>query len=216
MSSIEHASGIDLAEAIRLVASVSQRAWFSAPQIILPMFNAIDWRSAALAASSAFDWAQSHKYAAIQVRDDSVRREELLAEAIRAYRLTRPSREYECTHYSEALILAGRHQEAMEQLESVAEDKRKAFWWQRRAEALAGLSREEALAAIDKAMELLTDRSLLADFCADRFRIRRSLGDVNAATDIESAIELLPSGHPYRQQLERELSEYTGAIEERG
>lgn len=199
------ASGEDLSVAARLVASVGQRAWLTSPDLFVSMFDAVDWGDFAPTPNEAFDWAQAHKFAAIAVKNDNARRDELLRSALRLYKLARPAKEYELTHYAEALILAGQYRAASEQLDSVAVHKRGAFWLQRKAQALSGLSvHDQARARMDEAIAALTDTRLLPVFHVDRFRIRLASGDVNAREDLDVAIELLPIGDGLREQLEAE------------
>jgi hypothetical protein len=204
MSTIEYAKGIDSSEAARLVASVGQRAWFNAPQLLVPMFNALDWSVVTVTPNEAFEFAQAHKFASMETADIS-RGEELLERALGLYELAKLTKEYEQTHYAEALVLARQYQKAITQLNVVPLEKRKAFWLQRQAEALSGLaSHNAALIAIDKAIVKLEDSGLLPAFLWSKFRIRRAAADANANEDLALAIELLPSGHPFRRKLEEE------------
>jgi tetratricopeptide (TPR) repeat protein len=204
MSTIEYAKGIDLAEATRLVASVGQRAWFNAPHLLVPMLGALGSSEGAASSSEAFDGAQAHKYASIE-SEDSTARVALLKKSLRLYERASVTKEYERTHYAEALVLAGQHQKAIEVLSVVPTEKRSAFWLQRQANALNGLgSHAEALASIDLAIQTIPEPSLLAVFHRDRFRIRRAAGDEHAIEDLAIAIGLLPPGHPCRQRMEAE------------
>jgi tetratricopeptide (TPR) repeat protein len=214
-SSVKHASGVDLSMAFRLITSVGQRTWFSSPETVVPMFDAIDSRGFAPAPNDAFEWAQAHKYAAMGLNPDHPKRRSLLSDAIRLFGLAKPTTsEYQRTHHAEALILANAYEQANEQLERVPEDRRGPFWWQRRAQALAGLSRhDEAKVACDKALETLKDTTLRPAFHADRFRIRRAMGDESAVDDLDAAIDQLPAQHRFRVGLQGERAAY---LEEKG
>jgi len=209
-SSVKHASGVDLSMAFRLITSVGQRTWFSSPETVVPMFDAIDSRGFSPAPNDAFEWAQAHKYAAMGLNPDHPKRRSLLSDAIRLFGLAKATTsEYQRTHHAEALILTNAYEQANEQLERVPEDRRGPFWWQRRAQALAGLSRhDEAKVACDKALETLKDTTLRPAFLADRFRIRWAMGDESAVDDLDAAIDQLPAQHRFRVGLQGERAAY--------
>lgn len=203
MATIEYAKSIDLSEAVRLVVSVGQRAWFNAPQLLVPMFNALGLSGDAVALSDAFDLAQAHKFVSMESAD--ALRSELIAEALKFYALAKNTKEYERAHYAEALMLVGKYRQAVDVLAAVPSNKRSAFWWQRQAEALSGLGRHaEALAAIDEAIKTIPEPSLLPDFHRSRFRIRRAGGDPAAREDLVAAKGFLPPEHPFLRKLEAE------------
>lgn len=199
MATIEYAKGIDLSEAVRLVVSVGQRAWFNAPHLLVPMFNALDLSPSDPAQGDAFDRAQVYKFAASESSDED--RSRLMAEAVRLYRQARPATEYQCAHYADALVRTGQWQEALDVLRIVPLDRRGAFWWQRNAEALSGLNvHQDALSAIKRAIEELSDHSLLPDFLWTKSRIHRAAGH-GGDQEITQAIKDLPLEHPFRRKL---------------
>jgi tetratricopeptide (TPR) repeat protein len=206
MRAIEYAKTVDFSESVRLVVAVGQRAWFNAPQVLQPMFNALSLTERAPNRSEAFDWAQVHKFSSMGSDAPSTQRE-LLAEAVRLYQLATLTHEYEFVHYANALVLACQYQKAIDVLGEVTEKKRSGFWWQRQAEALSGLdAHADAVAAIDRAIETIPEPSLLPDFYRSKFRIRRVAGHRNAIEELVHAIELLPQEHSFRKQLEAELA----------
>lgn len=207
LSTIAHTSRIDRADAMRLIASIAQRAWFHAPHVIPPMLSAVDLRGGSPSPSEAFHWGQVHKYAALAT-SNSAKRESLLQDAIKFYRIGPMQKEFERTHYAEALLLTGNVREAGEQLQSVAEPKRNAFWYQRQAQVLSALDQHvEALVDMEKALAKLTDLTLRPVFLADRFRIRLASGDSKAIEDLDAAVAALPEGHWLRMALESERKE---------
>ncbi len=204
LTTIEYAKSIDSSQAIRLVASVGQRAWFSAPHLLVPMFDALGATRDESAPSDAFDLAQVHKFTSLESEDSA--RCSLLTDALRLYEGAAPKIEYQRTHYAEALLLAGEFQRAKDVLAAVPSEKRSAYWWQREGEALSAASDHVGgLAAIDKAIESIPEPSLLPDFYRSRFRIRQSAGTETARTDLERAIAILPNEHPFRRKLESDL-----------
>jgi len=102
MATIEYAKSIDPSEAFRFVVSVGQRAWFNAPQLLVPMFDALGASTQESAPSDAFSLAQAHKFASRE--SDAPRQGELLAQALRLYEQAQPTSEYQRTHYAEAFI----------------------------------------------------------------------------------------------------------------
>jgi len=204
LTTIEYAKSINSTQAIRLVASVGQRAWFSAPQLLVPMFVALGAAKDEGTPSDAFDLAQVHKFASLE-SDDSTRGK-LLTEALRLYEESRPNIEYQITHYAEALLLTGRYQQARNVLATAPSGKRSAYWWQREGEARSAMGDHKGgLTAIDNAIESIPEPSLLPDFYRSRFRIRRSAGSEDSRTDLEHAITMLPDAHPFRRKLENDL-----------
>lgn len=201
MATIEYAKSLDLSEAIRLVVGVAQRAWFGAPEVLLPMLDALNLTGFVPSKSDVFNMAQIYKYAALE--ESEPRRATLLAEALRLYEAGPRKYEYHLGHYAQALIANGRYQDAASALDS-APPGRNAYWWQRKAEALSGLAaHDEAISAIDHAISVAPDPSLLPDFQRTRFRVLSAAGKRDVSL-LDEAISALPDEHPFRQKLELE------------
>lgn len=206
MATIDYAKSIDSSEAIRFVVAVAQRAWFGAPQLLLPMFEALGTMAEEGIPSDAFHLAQVHKFAAMEAGDDQ--RGALLARAVRLYEEAQGTMEYQLTHYAEALLLVGQPQHAKDVLAGAPPERRSAFWWQRQAEALSRTGDHPGgLAAIDRAIASIPDPSLLPDFYRSRYRIRQNAGSNDAQRDLEHALNLLPGDHPFRRKLDAERSQ---------
>ena len=197
----------DIALAIRLVASVAQKTWYTMPQLVIHMFELIEWGDAVPATDSErFNWAQAHKAAAKVTAVTSPRRREFLIIADDTYKSIRTPNSYHLVHHAEALILLEKFDEANVLLEHVPEP-RDAFWWQRKAQALLGLSMgDTALAAINEALLKLKDDKYRAAFLNDRYRIRMLLKDEGAVEDLREAVDILPENDKYRKELESKLT----------
>jgi len=145
MSTLAKARELDRALALRLIAKVAQKTWFTMPQLVSRMFDSIEWRDAVPTTDSErFDWAQAHK-ATAKVTDvgDSRRREFLIA-ADETYKSIVVVNSYYIIQHAEALILLERFDDANVLLDEVSVNKREAFWWQRKAQALFGLKQADA------------------------------------------------------------------------
>lgn len=209
MSALARARDLDRAIAFRLIASVAQKTWFLLPELVLRMFDSIEWRDSVLASDSErFDWAQAHKQAAKVTAVKDGRRREFLVAAADVYRSIRTPNSYQRVQHAEALILLERFDDANAQLEQVDEGRRDSFWWQRKAQVLLGLNKADvALSAINEALSHLKDQKYKAAFLHDRSKIKRSILDTSAREDLQAAINLLPTDDKYRKQLEAELTE---------
>lgn len=209
MSTLAKARELDRAFALRLIAKVAQKTWFTMPQLISRMFDSIEWRDAVPTSDSErFDWAQAHK-AAAKVTDigDSRRREFLIA-ADETYKSIVAGNSYYTIQHAEALILLERFDDANVLLDEASAIKREAFWWQRKAQALLGLKQADAaLEAINKGLHDLKDQKYKPAFLHLRYRIRKSLSDGEAKKDLNMAISVLPPDDKYRKELESELNE---------
>ncbi len=209
MSVLAEARESDRALALRLIAIVAQKTWFTMPQLVSRMFDSIEWRDAVPTSDSErFDWAQAHK-AAAKVTDvgDSRRREFLLA-AVETYKSIIAANSYHRIQHAEALILLKKFDEANVLLDDVPDNKRESFWWQRKAQALFGLQQANAaLEAINNGLHNLNNQKYKPAFLRDRYRIRKLLSDTGAQEDMKMAIGALPTDDKYRKELESELNE---------
>lgn len=208
MSTLARARELDRSLAFDLIASVAQKTWFSVPELVLRMFDSIEWRDSVPASDpERFSWAQAHKAAAKATSFDDPRRLDFLIAAEEVYEALKAPNDYQRVHHAEALILLERFKEANARLDQVGDGNRECFWWQRKAQALLGMKQAEpALDAINKALSTLKDQKFVAAFRHDRFRIRTCLSDATAREDLLAAIEALPPGDKYRTQLEKELA----------
>ena len=204
LSSVKEVREFDKGLALRLVASVASKTWYIMPNLATRVFDSIEWRDASPAADEIFDWAQAHKAAAKATEVGNARRREFLLAADEAYKTIPSPNSYHLVHHAEALILLDKHDEANQLLNAVNEQNREAFWWQRKAQALLGLHEgAEALSAIDKGLELLSENHWATSaFLEVRFLSRKLLADPLAIEDIEKAISKLTLGDKYRNALE--------------
>lgn len=198
---------LDWTLALRLVASVAQKTWFTMPDIVSRMFDSIEWRDAALDTDSErFDWAQAYKAAAKVTDVDDPRRHEFLNAADETYRSIVTPNSYHLVQHSEALILLQKFVEANELLDRVPDGKRESFWWQRKAQALLGLKQTGlALEAINNGLQHLKAQKYKAAFLHVRYLVKRALVDAGASEDLKEAINALPADDKYRKELESEL-----------
>ncbi|MCK9618965.1 MAG: hypothetical protein M0R47_00350 [Methylobacter sp.] len=209
MSSLAEAREYDTALALRLVASVAQKTWYTMPQIVSRMFKAIEWRDAAPSSDSErFDWAQAHKAAAKVTDVSDPQRHDFLVAADEAYRSIVNPNSYYMMQHTEALVLLKKFVEANDLLDLITESEHNEFWWQRKAQALLGLnSIDAALEAINHGLQKLRDKKYKPAFLHDRYLIRKSLQETEAIEDLKAAIDALPKNDKYRQELELELAE---------
>lgn len=210
MSSIAKAREFDTALALRLVASVSQKTWYTMPYLVSRMFESIEWRDAVPTSDQErFDWAQAHKAVAKATELSDPRRREFLIAADETYKSIISPRNYHIVHHSEVLLLLEKFGEADVLLNRVPESNQDEFWWQRKAQALLGLnSADAALESINNGLQKLRDRkTYAAAFLHDRYLIRRTLQDTAAIDDLKTAIDSLSMNNKYRRMLELELDE---------
>lgn len=209
ISCLTEAREIDYALALRLMATVAQKTWYTMPELVSQMYDAIEWRDVvANTNSDRFDWAQSLKSAAKIVHNDDRKKRDLLRSAIDHYVEVIDPNPYQLTQYGEAYILLEEYDNADRILELVPEVKREAHWWHRKAQALIGMGRaQEAILAIDKGIDQVRATHYYATFLYVRFRARTELGDIEAIEDLKLAIESLPDGDKYRKQLEEEIQQ---------
>lgn len=209
MSSLARAREVDRSLAFRLIAAVAIKIWFTMPDLVQRMFDAIEWRDFVPASDSErFDWAQAHKLAAKTLDKGDARRREFLLTAIDTYEGIKNPKDFYRAQYAEALILMGHYGQANAKLDKVADGNREKFWWQRKAQALLGLKQgEQALEAINNAIAGLTDDKNRPAFLTDRYRIRSLLSDPMAREDLKAAIDNLLPGDKYRLSLEKELAQ---------
>lgn len=208
MSSLTRAREVDRSLAFRLIAAVAQKTWFTMPDLVQRMFDAIEWRDSVPASDSErFDWAQAHKMAAKILDKGDQRRREFLIAALDTYEGIRKPKDFYRVQHAEALILMERYSDANMRLEEVDEGNREIFWWQRKAQTLLGLQQgSHALEAINKAIAGLQGQKNRAAFLVDRYRIRAYLSDPQAREDLKAAIDILPADDKYRKLLEKELA----------
>jgi tetratricopeptide (TPR) repeat protein len=208
MVGLAAAREVDRALAYRLIASVAQKAWFPAPEMVLRMFESVQWRDSVPAPHERFDWAQAHKLAAkaegLVEKPDEQRRREFLTVADEMYEKVEAPKQFQLVQHAECLLLMRRFADADGRLEEVLSNARDGWWEQRKAQAQHGLGAlDDAFRWINAAIANLGSKAPSA-FFADRARIRRSLGDSSAADDLRLAIGNEPLGR-YRSQLEEEL-----------
>lgn len=192
---------------LRLVASVAQKTWYTMPELVSSMFQAIEWRDAAPATDyERSDWAQAHKSVAKAKDINDPQRHEFLLLADETYKSIRKPNSYHIVQHAEALILLKKFDEANAILEQVPEETRDEFWWQRRSQALLGLGDPgPALTAIDVSISKLKSNTYLSAFLYDRFRAKKLFGNELAIQDLQNAIFNLPKEDKFRKQLEAEL-----------
>lgn len=202
---------MDSALALRLIASVAQKTWFTMPQLVSRMYDTIEWRYVvATSDSERFDWAQAHKAAAKVVNFDDLRRLELLESADENYKSIVEPNSYYIIQHAEALILLEKFDEANDLLDGVPDSEKVAFWWQRKAQALLGLGlADKAIDAINNGLHDLGDQKYKPAFLHVRYLARTSLSDPGAIEDLEMAINSLPPDDKYRKELELELKKRT-------
>ncbi len=202
---------MDSALALRLIASVAQKIWFTMPQLVSRMYDTIEWRDVvATSNSERFDWAQAHKAAAKVMNYDDLRRRDLLESANENYKSIVEPNSYHIIQHAEALILLEKFDEANDLLERVPDSKKVAFWWQRKAQALLGLGlTDKAVDAINNGLHDLGDQKYKPAFLHVRYLARISLSDPSAIEDLEMAINSLPPDDKYRKELESELLKRT-------
>lgn len=212
MSSLALVRDLDKALALRLIASVTQKTWFTMPNLVARMFDSIEWRDAVPTSDhERFDWAQAHKSAAKITDVGSPRRKEFLLAADDTYKSITNPNSYQLIQHAEALILMKEYASANNLLDRVPEEKREAFWWQRKAQALLGLKEyDPALQATNSGILLLKDKKYKAAFLHDRYQVRKALSDSKAVEDLKEAIDALPEDDKYRKELEDELEREIG------
>lgn len=211
MSCLAEAREMDSALALRLIASIAQKTWFTIPQLVSRMYDTIEWRYVVPTSDfERFDWAQAHKAAAKVTSVGDSRRREFLEAADETYKRIVTPNSYYMIQHAEALILLERFDEANDLLDRVPNSKRVSFWLQRKAQALLGLDRaDKALKAINNGLHGLSDEKYKPAFLHVRYQIRNSLSDPEAIEDLKMAISGLAPDDKYRKELESELKNST-------
>jgi len=212
MSTLAETRELDRALALRLIAKVGQKTWFTMPQLVSRMFDSIEWRDAVPTSDSErFDWAQAHKAVAKVTDVDDPRRRESLIAADETYKSIVEPNSYHTIQHAEALILLEKFQEANELLERKPARDKLAFWWQRKAQALLGLGMaDKALEAINNGLHgLAADQKYKPAFLHVRYLAKTSLSDPSAIEDLKMAVNSLSPDDKYRKELESELLKQT-------
>ena len=211
ISCLKEVREMDSALALRLIASVAQKTWFTMPHLVSRMYDTIEWQYVlATSDQERFNWAQAYKAAAKIEKFAEPKRRELLESADETYRsIVQPSN-YHIIQHSEALILLEKFDDANVLLDRVPEAERVAFWWQRKAQALLELGYgNKAIEAIDNGLKALDDQKYKAAFLYIRYLARDKLSDKEATDDLKLAISCLPPNDKYRNALESELMKKT-------
>jgi len=208
MTSLSEVREYDISLASRLIAAVAQKTWYTMPHLVTRMFESIDWREATPTSDpERFDWAQAHKAAAKVTNLSDPRRQQFLTTADETYNTIIAPKPYYFVHHAEVLILLERFGDANALLDRVQENNRDEFWWQRKAQALLGSGfLDLALEAINNGLGALRDDKYKAAFLHDRFRIKKSMNDPRSIDDLQDAINSLPVGDKYRNDLESKLA----------
>lgn len=208
ISCLKESREFDKALTLRLISSVAQKTWYKIPELVSQMFESIEWSDAAPATDfERSDWAQAHKSIAKASDPSDSNRQEFLLAANETYKSIDVPNNYHRVQHAETLILLEEYAEANAILEQVAEDKRDTFWWQRRSQAFYGLNQpDQALEAINTCISELADRTYSPAFLYDRFKAKMKLDDPTAKNDLKEAINKLPEGDKFRNNLELELN----------
>lgn len=211
MSSLAEAREFDRTLALRLIATVAQKTWFTMPDLVTRMFESIEWRDAApITDSERSDWAQAHKLAAKATDVGDSRRKDFLIAADETYKSIKTPNSYHIVQHAEVLILLEKFDEANILLDQVSGSTREAFWWQRKSQAALGMHQADiALEAINHGIQNLTNKIYLSAFLHDRYLARKFLGDPEAKKDLQEAINKLPDDDKYRKSLESEYMALT-------
>ena len=211
ISCLKDVREMDSALALRLIASVAQKTWFTMPQLVSRMYSTIEWRDVVPTSDfERFDWAQAHKAAAKVPSFGDARRRELLESAEETYKSIVAPNSYHIIQHAEALILLKKFDEANSLLDRVPDSKKVAFWWQRKAQALLGLGlADKAIESINNGLQGLSDKKYKPAFLHVRYQARDSLSDPGAIEDLKMAINYLPPDDKYRTELESELKNST-------
>lgn len=208
MSSLSETREYDIGLASRLIAAVAQKTWYTMPHLVTRMFESIDWSDATPTSDSErFDWAQAHKAAAKVTDFTDPRRRKFLIIADETYKTIIAPSHYHLVNHAEVLVLLEMFEEAINLLDRVSNNKRDEFWWQRKAQALLGADiLDAALEAINTGLGALRDVKYKAAFLHDRYRIRKSMSDSMSIEDLQEAVNALPVGDKYRNELESKLA----------
>lgn len=196
----------------KLIAQLGYSLPHNIPQLYIELFNLIPHGLVAPESErEIFTWAQTLKAVGKAERElGATDYRQYFEDASRQYALLRDGDEFIMTHAAECASLLHDWNGALNYLLRVPADNRNAHWHYQAASAMRHRDTSKALQHIDQALELAKDDPntqgrFAATFLEERYRIRRSAGDVDAASDLHAAIAISATA-TQREALERELA----------
>ena len=213
-TAIRLATAEGFSQPYRTLGGLGRQIYYEHPKVLIQLSDVVSFPPADEATGrECFEIAECLKSvgkACVEEIGDQFSLVRWLERALEYYARNQAPKCFQLTMLAECLIRLGRFSDALIELDRCEEGAREAHWWHRRAQALLGLTQQhDAIAAINKALELNQNDRYVSAFLQVRAKIEAALGLPQSIVTMKEAIGMADSPK-FRDALERDLSEYQG------